>query len=141
MPSARASPSRVGESTSSPNNLLPRAAAGTSTADITSRFGIVLEAMRTAGFRDFDEMAVAYYTAQFERGSLPAMVQCASRSRRLKPMLQALQESSNQWPRWESRGLHESFLKATGDYSLSLPLITHTNKSLRGFQRPSAWKR
>ncbi|KAF2713294.1 hypothetical protein K504DRAFT_450012 [Pleomassaria siparia CBS 279.74] len=88
-------------------------ASTTSTAENTRRFGIVLESMRTAGFHDFDGMALAYYTARFEVGSFPAMAQCASRSRRMKAMLQELQENSSQWPRWESRGLHESSSEAT----------------------------
>ncbi|OGE54884.1 hypothetical protein PENARI_c005G04547 [Penicillium arizonense] len=86
---------------------------GAAKADITRRLGIVLDAMRNAGFQDFDAMVVAYYTAQFERSSFPALLQCASRSRRLKPMLQELQDSSRQWPRWESRGLNESISAGT----------------------------
>ena len=103
--------------------LLPQAASGgTTTADITRRLGTMLEAMRAAEFHDFDEMAAAYYTAQFEKGSLPAMVQCASRSRRLKRMLQELQESSGEWPRWESRGFNECVSEAAGEFRfLSAP--------------------
>jgi hypothetical protein len=85
-------------------------------ADITRRFELVLEATRAAGFHDFDEMAVAYYTATFKRGSLPFMAQCASRSRRLRSLLQNIHENSNQWPRQESRGLHESISEATGEF-------------------------
>lgn len=73
---------------------------------------MVLEAIRQAGFQDFEEVAVAYYTSRFEWGSVPAMVQCVSRSHRLKAMLHELQQSSRQWPRWESRGLHESVSEA-----------------------------
>ncbi|KAH8131309.1 hypothetical protein LI328DRAFT_161154 [Trichoderma asperelloides] len=99
----------------------------TSAAENTRRFGIVLEAMSTAGFHDFDAMALAYYTARFEVGSFPAMAQCASRSRRMKTMLQELQENSSQWPRWESRGLHESVSQAT--VSLCLEEIERLNKT------------
>ena len=88
-------------------------ASSTSAADITRRFGLVLESMRIAGFRDFDEMVAAYYMAPFEKGSFPGMMQSASRSRRLKAMLHELQESSAQWPKWESRGLHESVSEGT----------------------------
>ncbi|PGG97406.1 hypothetical protein AJ79_09218 [Helicocarpus griseus UAMH5409] len=102
------SSSSIGGNVSSPRDLLPRQASGASTADMTRRFGIVLEAMRIAGFHDFDEMSAAYYTAEFEKDSFPAMSQSASRSRRMKPMLQKLQQSSSQWPRWESRGLYKS---------------------------------
>ncbi|XPS77168.1 hypothetical protein M3J09_009202 [Ascochyta lentis] len=98
----------------------------TSAAENTRRFGIVLDAMRTAGFQDFDGMAVEYYTARFEVGSLPAMAQCASRSRRMRSMLQELHESSRQWPRWESRGLHESVSEAT--VSLCLDEMERLNK-------------
>lgn len=72
----------------------------------------VLETMRQVGFQDFEELGVAYYTSDLERDSVPAMLQSASRSRRLKYMLQRLQHSSRNWPRWESRGLHESFSEA-----------------------------
>lgn len=40
--------------------------------DITRRFGVILEAMLTVGFQDFDEVAAAYYTAEFEKGSFLA---------------------------------------------------------------------
>lgn len=141
MPPINASSSSTGGIISSPSDLLPRAASVASTADITRRFGIMLEAMRTAGFHDFDGMAAAYYTAEFERGSFPAMVQSASRSRRLKPLLQKLQESSSRWPRWESRGLRESVLEATGESGRSPPLITRTDQYPPGFQHPFAWER
>ncbi|KAF2462910.1 uncharacterized protein BDR25DRAFT_247212 [Lindgomyces ingoldianus] len=81
--------------------------------DMTPRFGMVLDVIRQAGFQDFEEMIVAYYTSHFEWGSVPAMLQCVSRNRRLKAMLRELQRSSSQWPRWEARGLHESFSEAT----------------------------
>ncbi|KAJ5496620.1 hypothetical protein N7463_008607 [Penicillium fimorum] len=115
-------------------------ASGDTDANITQRFVIVLEAMQKAGFQDFDVMAVAYYTTQFEKGSLPAMVQCASRSRRLKAMVQELHESTGQWPRWESRGLRESVSEATGESGAPL-IITLNNESLSCFKHPSAWKK
>jgi len=105
-------------------------ASTTSTAENTRRFGVVLEAMQTARFRDFDGMVLAYYTAQFEVGSFPAMAQCASRSRRMKAMLQELQERSSQWPRWESRGLHESFSEATGKFESHPYLRVYNNHGL-----------
>ncbi|RYO81969.1 hypothetical protein DL764_009685 [Monosporascus ibericus] len=91
----------------------PVSAQAENTAKETARFGNLLEMMRAAGFADFDKMAVAYYTTQFDRGSVPDLAQRASRGRRLKAVLQALQDSSSQWPRWESRGLQESALEFT----------------------------
>ncbi|KAJ0116906.1 hypothetical protein J7T55_003320 [Diaporthe amygdali] len=44
--------------------------------------------MRTAGFQDVDEMATTYYTGKFEKRSIPAIMQCSSRSRQLKPILE-----------------------------------------------------
>ncbi|CAN9354309.1 unnamed protein product [Alternaria alternata] len=85
---------------------------GSSTIMMTPRFGIVLETMRQTGFDDFEDMAVAYYTSQFEWGSVPAMLQSVSRSRRLKPMLHELSQNSKKWPRWQSRGLQESISRA-----------------------------
>ncbi|KAL2017254.1 hypothetical protein VTK56DRAFT_2366 [Thermocarpiscus australiensis] len=96
-----------------PSTEMKLEASGAGQPDITRRVGIVLEAMQTAGFPDFEAMALAYYTAQFERDSFPAMAQCASRSRRLKAMLRGLHKSSGEWPRWESRGLHESISEAS----------------------------
>ncbi|KAH8805418.1 hypothetical protein F5884DRAFT_835742 [Xylogone sp. PMI_703] len=101
--------------------------ASAAAADITRRFGVVLEAMRAVGFQDFDGMAVAYYTAQFEKGSFLAMTQCASRSRRLKAMLKEVQRSSSRWPRWESRGLDEGVLEAT--VALCVEEIEHLKKA------------
>ncbi|KAF2241171.1 hypothetical protein BU26DRAFT_611024 [Trematosphaeria pertusa] len=107
-------PSDLPPATSEPSSAKARlrAPSTSSTADMTPRFSMVLEAIRQAGFQDFEEVAVAYYTSRFEWGSVPAMVQCVSRSHRLKAMLHELQQSSRQWPRWESRGLHESVSEA-----------------------------
>ncbi|KAJ8130652.1 hypothetical protein O1611_g2977 [Lasiodiplodia mahajangana] len=90
------------------------AAHGTSEADMTRRFVAIIDLVQSLGFKHIDEMAMAYYTASFERESLPAMAQSASRSRRLKPMLLELQRSSVQWSRWESRGLREAISEAAG---------------------------
>ncbi|RYP15709.1 hypothetical protein DL765_005549 [Monosporascus sp. GIB2] len=91
----------------------PVSAQAENTATETARFGNLLEMMRAAGFADFDKMAVAYYTTQFDKGSVPDLAQRASRGRRLKAVLQALQDSSSQWSRWESRGLQESAVEST----------------------------
>lgn len=85
-----------------------RAISTSSDADMTPRFVMVLEALRQAGFQDFEEMVLAYYTSRFEWGSVPAMHQSVSRSRRLKATLLELQKSSSQWPRWESRKFHKT---------------------------------
>lgn len=89
---------------------------GPSQVDITSRLSIVLDAVQKAGFQDFEAMVEAYYTANLDRNSFPALLQCASRRRRLKPMLHNLQDSSRQWPRWESRGFNESISAGTGEF-------------------------
>ncbi|KAI1042791.1 hypothetical protein LB505_001076 [Fusarium chuoi] len=82
-------------------------------AELTRRFDSILETMRTSGFHNFDEMAVAYYTGRFSTGSVPSIMQCSSRGRRLKVILQKLHQDSQEWPKWESRGLHESMSTAT----------------------------
>ncbi|KAF5551128.1 hypothetical protein FPHYL_9178 [Fusarium phyllophilum] len=82
-------------------------------AELTRRFDSILETMRTSGFHNFDEMAVAYYTGRFSTGSVPSIMQCSSRGRRLKVILQKLHQDSQEWPKWESRGLHESMSSAT----------------------------
>ncbi|KAF5554526.1 hypothetical protein FMEXI_1994 [Fusarium mexicanum] len=83
-------------------------------AELTRRFDSILETMRTSGFHNFDEMAVAYYTGRFSTGSVPSIMQCSSRGRRLKVILQKLHQDSQEWPKWESRGIHESMSTATG---------------------------
>ncbi|KAL6365725.1 hypothetical protein LRP88_01726 [Fusarium phalaenopsidis] len=84
---------------------------------ITEHFESVLQTMRKAGFQDFDQMILAYYTAQFEENSLPAISQRASRSRRLKFTLRALHERSKTWPKRESRGLYEGLVEMTASLS------------------------
>ena len=57
-------------------------------------------------------MVAAYYTSSFEKSSVPAMAQRASRSRRLAKMLREMHESSERWPSWEARGFRESALES-----------------------------
>lgn len=89
-----------------------------SVAENTGRFGALLDAISASGFHDLDEMVLEYYSARFEAGSVPAMAQGASRSRRVKTMVQGLQENSQQWPRWGRRGLHEGVSQATGECNI-----------------------
>lgn len=77
-------------------------------------------ATRKAGFQDFDQAVVSYYTAQFKNNSLAAISQRASRSRRLRTVLQELQECSSQWPRRESRGLYEGLVEMTSEFPLPI---------------------
>lgn len=81
---------------------------GTPSSESETKIRTVMDAVRRAGFQDFEQMVVVYYTSRFEKGSVCAMQQGVSRSRHLKSMLNRLQQSSSQWPRWESRGLHEA---------------------------------
>jgi hypothetical protein len=89
----------------------------TNSPDMTKRISEVLSAVKVQGFTDFDSVAVAYYTTQFERGSMPAMAQRASRSRRLETLIQQLQESSKGWPKRETQRFHESLSRLTGKFS------------------------
>lgn len=57
-------------------------------------------------------MVAAYYTASFEKSSVPAMAQRASRSRRLAKTLREMHESSERWPRGEARGFKESAMES-----------------------------
>ncbi|CAF9937626.1 hypothetical protein IMSHALPRED_000483 [Imshaugia aleurites] len=82
------------------------------TASDTTRFKTLLEAVNASGFLDFDCMVAAYYTASFEKSSVPAMAQRASRSRRLVKTLREIHESSERWPRWEARGFRESAMES-----------------------------
>lgn len=98
------SPKLVAHARSSAGPCAP----GTHSSESETQIRTVMDAVRRAGFQDFEQMVVVYYTSQFERGSVCAMQQSVSRSRHLKSMLDRLQQSSSQWPRWESRGLHEA---------------------------------
>lgn len=97
--------------------------------EITGRFETLIGAIRTAGFRDVDQMVLAYYTADFKKNSLPAISQQASRTRRLKMVVRVLQEHSEQWPRRESCGLQEGLMEAASEslqmfrYRLNLSLL------------------
>ncbi|KAI4188224.1 MAG: hypothetical protein LQ348_003962, partial [Seirophora lacunosa] len=78
----------------------------------TTRFNTILEAVRAAGFPEFDSMVTAYYTTAFEKSSIPDMAQRASRGRRLAKVVKDVHESSNRWPRWEARGFRESTMES-----------------------------
>ncbi|KAL8764129.1 MAG: hypothetical protein Q9184_000271 [Pyrenodesmia sp. 2 TL-2023] len=80
-------------------------------ATSTARFNTILEAVRAAGFPDFDHMVTAYYTTSFEKSSIPDMAQRASRGRRLAKVVKDVHESSKRWPRWEARGFRESTME------------------------------
>ena len=82
------------------------------TTSDTTRFKSILEAVNASGFPDFDCMVAAYYTASFEKSSVPAMSQRASRSRRLAKMLREMHESSERWPSWEAKGFRESSMES-----------------------------
>jgi hypothetical protein len=73
-------------------------------ASLSARLGYVLDCMQRVGFRNFDEMATKYYTAQLEKNSAADLEQKISRSRRLKDFMASLRQSSQGWTRWESRG-------------------------------------
>ncbi|KAJ5752422.1 hypothetical protein N7520_009339 [Penicillium odoratum] len=107
-----------------------------SATENTRRFSAVLEAVSSVGFHNLDEMVLEYYSARFEAGSLPAMAQCASRSRRIKTMVESLQEDSRQWPRWESRGFYESMSQAT--ISLCLGEMERQGKAHGRHQLPQS---
>ncbi|KAI1493693.1 hypothetical protein F5X96DRAFT_620252 [Biscogniauxia mediterranea] len=96
-----------------PAMIDPEIASGT--AANTVRFKALLDIVRNFGFQDFDSMVTAYYTAQFQKNSIPDMSQRASRSRRLHRLLQDLHESSNRWTKWESRGLREGVMESARD--------------------------
>ncbi|KAL8900610.1 MAG: hypothetical protein Q9207_005615 [Kuettlingeria erythrocarpa] len=85
----------------------------------TSRFNDILEAVRAAGFPDFDRMVTAYYTTSFEKSSIPDMAQRASRGRRLAKVIKDVHESSNRWPRWEARGFRESTMESASKSRLA----------------------
>jgi hypothetical protein len=76
----------------------------------TSRFMPILEAVQEAGFADWDSMVAAYYTCSFSKSSWPDMSQKASRTRRLSKLISEMQESSENWPKWESRMFRESIM-------------------------------
>lgn len=87
----------------------------------TTRFNTILEAVRAAGFPEFDSMVTAYYTTAFEKSSIPDMAQRASRGRRLTKVVKDVHESSKRWPRWEARGFRESTMESASTSCFACP--------------------
>ncbi|KGO69683.1 hypothetical protein PITC_045430 [Penicillium italicum] len=71
----------------------------------------VVALVEESGFESVDELVTEYYTLQVGDAEL-ASAQSHSRSRNLRPFLQALHESSKQWSVRESSSYKEGILRA-----------------------------
>lgn len=75
-----------------------------SNISLETRFERILELVEEAGFDTLDGMAAAYYTSRFQPNSRARYAQSQSRTRYLRPLLQALNVSSTNWPSREVAG-------------------------------------
>jgi hypothetical protein len=71
--------------------------------------------VQEAGFSDMDSMIAAYYSCSFEKSSWPDMAQKASRTRRLSKLLVELHETSDSWPKWQSRMFREGIMECASE--------------------------
>ena len=78
----------------------------------TVRFEALLQDVKSAGFKTFDEAVTTYYTYKFQAFSAPDLAQKASRGRRLRQVLSDIEESAADWTFWEARGYKEKILQA-----------------------------
>lgn len=84
---------------------------------LETRFERILELVEEAGFDTLDGMAAAYYTAKFQPDSRAHYAQFQSRTRYLRPFLQALNINSTDWPRREAAGYKDGIARsAVGVY-------------------------
>lgn len=84
---------------------------------LEARFERILELVEEAGFDTLDGMAAAYYTAKFQPDSRAHYAQFQSRTRYLRPFLQALNINSTDWPRREAAGYKDGITRsAVGVY-------------------------
>lgn len=84
---------------------------------LEARFERILELVEEAGFDTLDGMAAAYYTAKFQPDSRAYYAQSQSRTRYLRPFLQALNVNSTDWPRREAAGYKDGIARsAVGVY-------------------------
>ncbi|OAP62560.1 hypothetical protein AYL99_01787 [Fonsecaea erecta] len=74
------------------------------------RFESILEAVESAGFYSFDEMAAAYYTSSLGNDSSLRATQKFSRERELKSLLRALNQSAKDWSAREAWAYQEETL-------------------------------
>lgn len=89
----------------------------TTSLSLETRFERILELVEEAGFDTLDGMAAAYYTAKFRADSRAHYAQSQSRTRYLRPFLQALNVNSTDWPLREVAGYQEGIARsAVGVY-------------------------
>lgn len=88
-----------------------------SSLSLETRFERILKLVEEAGFDTLDGMAAAYYTAKFQPDSHAHYAQSQSRTRYLRPFLQALNVNSTDWPRREVAGYKDGIARsAVGFY-------------------------
>lgn len=76
------------------------------------RFEAILEAVDSAGFQSFDEMATEYYTSSLDEESSLRTTQKFSRERQLKAFLKALNHSAKEWSARETWAYREEILES-----------------------------
>lgn len=81
-----------------------------SDSSIEERFDFVVESVQNAGFKDIDDMVLAYYTASFNEESDIFHEQRMSRKRGLPAMLSRLRGSTAAWQEYEREAYQAEIL-------------------------------
>lgn len=79
---------------------------------LEARFERLLSMVEEAGFDSIDSMVATYYTAQFSDQSIMQPMQAASRTRRLRTLLTALQSGQHSWTEREKCAYSEEVTRA-----------------------------
>ncbi|KAL4815492.1 hypothetical protein BDW67DRAFT_185767 [Aspergillus spinulosporus] len=82
------------------------------TATVEERIGWVLDWAQRVGFEGLDDLALQYYTHNFDARSSLALEQRMSRHRSLPTMVAELRRSCDGWSTWQSRGYLDEILKS-----------------------------
>lgn len=79
------------------------------------QFEDVLSCAQRAGFSNFDNMALDYYTRDFHPASALALEQRQSRNRHLPELLGEIRKQSTTWSALQRRGYQDATMKAAED--------------------------
>lgn len=107
-----------------------------STESLESRFERLLGMIEEAGFDSIDSMVTTYYTAQFSNQSIMHPMQAASRTRRLRTLLTALQADQLSWTEREKYAYSEEVTRAA-EQIYSAEIREQHSSPTRGGRRES----
>ncbi|KAG2419402.1 hypothetical protein HFD88_004198 [Aspergillus terreus] len=137
--SARVTDSNTQSQASSPSQCSrlasPEAPSG-DTATVEERIGWVLECARRVGFAGLDDLALQYYTRNFDGHSSLALEQRMSRQRSLPTMVAELRRSCEGWSAWQSRGYLDEVLKSAEEICAAECAVLGRGLAQRGDDAP-----